>query len=206
MVFRLEQIIGAHPEGRRERRDVIERKAPFTPLQPAQRGDVDVSALAHLLEREPLFGAKLAQPASHTRASIGSSVVVACMTNDLATPLPCERSTSRFTSRVDRWSSPRNSTDVCRWRPQHEHRRLSPRVLGHLSGVIYDLMMLILYGAMFAAVIVTFLRWGGADEVSESVGPSLAPDVSCIPPSEEAPIIAHAQTSRDSEDVYAEAN
>jgi hypothetical protein len=71
---------------------------------------------------------------------------------------------------------------------------------------MYDVMMLILYGAMFAAVILTFLRWGALDDAPEPVEAWRTRGVACGPPVEDVPPMADARATCDGEDRYAKAN
>ena len=52
-----EEIVGTHAEGCRQAWDVVQGETTFARLEPAEHGDVDVSALTDLLQCEALLGA-----------------------------------------------------------------------------------------------------------------------------------------------------
>lgn len=71
-----EQVVGADAQRVGEKWDVIERQASLAGLEPAKRGQVDVGALGHLLERQALFALKCAQALPHSSVKI--SWVIVC--------------------------------------------------------------------------------------------------------------------------------
>jgi hypothetical protein len=64
---RCEQLVCAHPERRGQSGDVVEGEPALARLQPAERREVDAGPLGDLLQRQPPFGAKLAQPPADPR-------------------------------------------------------------------------------------------------------------------------------------------